>query len=294
MAAVMMNRCLKQIWEKLGSIHLTVVLCLMLTADLAWGYLCLNRHVTLFAPLNDIGLTAWLDTYGRHNLSHTAWFFILMGLLALLCINTFVCTTERVVWMVRQRKRFGPQRLLFKLAPHVMHYAMIVILVGYLCSYLFSSVLDTCTLVPGKSMVLPGSAAKITFSAFHPIHYQGERLPAFKNRVLHPNVDLTLTDGTRKHSRVLSFNRPVRFKGYHIVLKSFSPKKKGGGMSKRVRVNLSIRKDPGVGFYLAGVALFTLGLLIYVFDWIVPKTNVTENISAETLWVRPNSHEERN
>jgi hypothetical protein len=294
MAAVMMNRCLKQIREKLGSIHLTVVLCLLLTADLAWGYLCLNRHVTLFAPLNDIGLTAWLHTYGRHNLSHTAWFFFLMGLLALLCINTFVCTTEWVIRMVRKRERFGPRRLLFKLAPHVMHYAMIVILAGYLCSYLFSSVLDTRTLVPGKSITLPDSAAQITFTAFHPTYYQGEKLPAFKNRVLHPNVDLTLTDGTQKHSRVLSFNRPVRFKGYHIVLKSFSPKKKGGGMSKRVRVNLSIRKDPGVGFYLAGVVLFTLGLLIYIFDWIIPKKNVTALSSAVPHWGGAAPYEERN
>jgi cytochrome c biogenesis protein ResB len=266
-----MKLFLKWIWDNLGSINLTVVLCLLLTANLAWGYICLHRHITLFAPLNDIGLATWIDTYGRHNMAHTAWFFFLLGLLTLLCVNTFVCTTERVLWLVRKRKRFGPRRLLFKFAPHVMHYAMIVILAGYLCSYMFSQVLDTRVLVPGKSMTLPGTQAQITFTSLEPVYYQGDRLPAFKNRVLHPNASLLLTDGRHRQSKVLSLNRPVRFKGYHIVLKSFAPKKKGGSMSKRVRISLSIRKDPGAQFYLAGVVMFTLGLLIYLCEWMTPK-----------------------
>jgi cytochrome c biogenesis protein ResB len=267
---------MRWIWNKIGSIHFTVALCLALSADLAWGYICLNRHVTLFAPLNDIGLTTWLDTYGRHNMAHTAWFFILIGLLTLLCANTFVCTTQRVLWLVRKRERFGPRRLLYKFAPHVMHYAMIVILAGYLCSYLFSQVLDTRVLVPGKSMILPGTQAQITFAGFDPIYYRKDQLPAFKNRVLHPNAALLLADGKGRQSRVLSLNRPVRFKGYLIVLKSFSPKKKGSTMSTRERISLSIRKDPGVRFYLAGVVLFTLGLVIYLLEWMVPKRSREE------------------
>ena len=262
---------MKWIWDKLGSIHLTVVLCLLLTADLAWGYICLNRHTSLFRPLNDIGLVTWLGTYGRHNVAQTAWFFVLLGLLGLLCVNTFVCTTERVLWLVKRRHRFGPRRMLFKFAPHIMHYAMIVILAGYLCSYLFSQVLDTRTLVPGKTMTLPGTQLQITFTGFDPEYYQGDRLPAFKNRVLHPNAGLLLSDGQHRQSKTLSLNRPVRFNGYLIVLKSFSPKKSSGSMSRRQRISLSIRKDPGVRFYLAGVVLFTLGLLIYLIDWMTPK-----------------------
>jgi cytochrome c biogenesis protein ResB len=271
MAFVNMKISLKWIWDKLGSIHLTVVLCLLLTADLAWGYLCLDRHTTLFAPLNEIGLATWIDTYGRHNLAHTAWFFFLLGLLTFFCVNTFVCTTQRVLWLVRRRQRLGPRRLLFKFAPHIMHYAMIVILAGYLCSYLFSQVLDTRVLVPGKTITLPGTQAQITFTSLEPVYYNRQRLPAFKNRVLHPNAVLQLTNGRHRHSKVLSVNRPVRFTGYHIVLKSFAPKKKGGSMDRRVRISLGIRKDPGVQFYLAGAVMFTLGLLIYLCEWMIPS-----------------------
>jgi hypothetical protein len=247
-----------------------VVLCLSLTADLAWGYLCLDRHTSLFRPMSDIGLATWLETYGRYNIAHTAWFFVLLGLLALLCLNTFVCTTERVVWLVNRRHRFEPRRLLSKFAPHIMHYAMIVILAGYLASYLLSEVLDTRPLVPGKTMTLPGTQLQITFTDLNPEYYQSGRLPAFEKRVLHPNAGLLLSDGPHRRTAVLSLNRPVHFNGYLIVLKSFSPKKAGSSMGGRERISLGIRKDSGVRCYLAGVVLFTLGLIIYLFEWAAP------------------------
>jgi cytochrome c biogenesis protein ResB len=250
------------IWRKLGSIHLTVVLCLLLAADLALGYVCLERHTALFAPMNDIGLVAWARTYGRQNPVHTAWFFILLCLLTLLCVNTFVCTTDKVARLMSRRKQFKARRLFFKLAPHVMHYALIVILTGYLSSYLFARVLDTRTLILDKSISLAGTDGHITFTEFIPEFYQGDRLPAFKNRVLRPRARLRLTDGEYSRTAELNSTGPVHFKGYTITLKDFAPRQKGG-MGLRTRIDLSIRKDPGVGLYLAGIVLFTVGLVMY-------------------------------
>ena len=263
-----MKRHLEFIWRKMGSIHLTVVLCLLATADLAYGYLCLKRHTALFAPLNDMGLAAWTATFGRHNPIHTAWFFILLLLLFLLCVNTFACTTDRVASLVRSRKRLAPRRLLFKFAPHIMHYAVIVILAGYLCSYLFADVLPLRTLFPNGSMVLPGTQAQVRFEKFAPVFYEGQRLDFYKNRVIQPRAHLVLTDGDVVRKEVLSCNSPIHFKGYSIFLKDFQPRKKAGGMSRPTRIDMSIRKDPGVRLYLPGILLFTLGLAIYVVEWI--------------------------
>lgn len=267
MAVLIMMRRLFIIWNKLGSIHLTVILCLLLAVDLTCGYVCLNRRTTLFAPLNDIGLAAWIDTYGRYNLAYTAWFFILLGLLTLLCVNTFVCTTDHVAALMRTRALFSFHRLFFKFAPHVMHYALIVILAGYLSSYLFAQVLDARTLVPGASMTLPDTKARINFEDFDPVYYRSDRLPAFRDRVLRPRARLLLTDGDRRRAAVLTANRPVNFKGYGIFLKDFAPKEKEGGMDRRIRIDMSIRKDPGVRFYMAGMLLFTAGLVMYLVEW---------------------------
>ncbi|WP_419658723.1 hypothetical protein Dvar_75630 [Desulfosarcina variabilis str. Montpellier] len=259
------------VWNKLGSIHLTVILCLLLTADLTIGYICLNRRTILFAPLNDIGLATWIQTYGKSNLVYTMWFFVLLGLLTLLCVNTFVCTTDRVVSLIARRRHFRPRRLFFKFAPHIMHYAMIIILGGYLCSYLFSQVLITRTLIPDVPFNLPGTDARITLIELDPLYYKGDRLPAFEDRVLQPRAKLQIMDGDRQQSAMLTYNRPLRCHGYSMFLKDFNPKRKDGGMNRKVRIDLTIRKDPGVILYLAGIILFTVGMAMYLAEWMAVR-----------------------
>lgn len=268
--AVLMPPILSFAWRQLGRIQLTLVLCLLLTADLTWGHICLDRNTIIFAPLNDVGLFTWAHTYGRHNLAHTAWFFILLGLLVLFCLNTFVCTTDRVAVLLRSR-RHG-LRLIFKLAPHVMHYALLIMLSGYLSSYLLAQVLEPRTLLPGNSITLPGTSATISLASFEPKHYEGRRLPpAFQNRVLQPITRLRLSDGKRSQTVFLDLNRPVKFKGFRIFLKDFAPKTKHSMMGRQTRVDLQIRKDPGVIFYLAGMFVFTLGLILYLVELVFFK-----------------------
>ena len=276
-----MRRIFKVVWDKLGSIHLTVVLCLLLTVDLSLGFLCLNRRSPLFEPLNELGLTAWSSTYGIHNLQTTAWFFLLLVLLALLCMNTFVCTTDRVVVLIRSRKHFGLRRFLFKLGPHVMHYAVIVTLSGYLCSYLFAQTSGHRTLTPGTTITLPGGDATLTLDRFDARYYEGNRLEVYKDRVIDPRVWLTLDNGKTKVRSLLNFNKPVRFSGYGIFLKSYSPQKKKGGMDRRVRITMTIRKDPGVYLYLTGIILFTSGLALYLGGWFSAVATANEKPASD-------------
>lgn len=267
MAFVTVKSMFRTLWHTVGSVHLTAPLCLLLALDLSWGYLCLKNRGLLFAPLNDVGLAAWINTYGRYNLMHTAWFFILLGLLAIFVLHAFVCTTNHVVILLHRRTHIGVRRLFFKLAPHLMHYAVILILTGYLTSYLFARVLDMRTLVPGASITLPDTAVRVTFIAFDPVYYEGERLPAFKNRVLQPRARLMVTGAMEPDERILSLNQPVWVNGYGIFLRDFAPQTRIGGMKRRARIDLSIRKDPGARLYLAGIVLFSFGLGGYLMEW---------------------------
>jgi hypothetical protein len=120
-------------------------------------------------------------------------------------------------------------------------------------------------------MALPGTGATITFEDLDPVYYEGGCLPAFKGRVLKPRARLVLQSGDEKKTVVLDVSRPVRFEGYGIFLKAFSPTSLSGGMSGRTRIDLSIRMDPGVIFYLFGIGLFTAGLAMYLTEWAVYK-----------------------
>lgn len=258
------------LWNRLSSINLTVALCLLLTADLVWGYFCLNRRTALFTPLNDLGLIPWAQTYGSHNLLATGWFFLLLALLALLAVNTFACTTSRVVQLLRAKGPGGWQRLALRLAPHIMHYGLIVILAGYLCSYLFTQVLTSSTLAPGSHLSLPGAGGQVRLLAVEPEYYQGERLAFWKNEVIALKARLLLSDNNGQREAILSCNRPVRFQGYSLHLIDFAPKSLNG-MKMKTRIDLHVRKDPGVALYLAGMALFSLGLILYLYQSIVHR-----------------------
>lgn len=139
-----------RIWRALGSIRLDFVsLCFLLAADLGLGYLSLRENLEIFAPMSNVGLLEWIDTYGAANPRHAIWFFAMLALLGALSINTFVCTTERVFQILRQRHALT--ELPFRLAPHLMHYAVLIILAGYCASYLFSTSDTGHALRPGRA-----------------------------------------------------------------------------------------------------------------------------------------------
>ena len=264
---------LRSAWKKTGSIHLTVTLCLVLAADLAAGYFCLKGNGHIFATLGEVGLWQWFATYGRHNLQVTAWFYVLLVLLAALVANTFACTTDRVIRLAATR----PRRLAFRLAPHAMHYAIILMLAGYLVSYLASCVVTSCVLVPGRPVAVAGTGLKLELVAWKPEYYRLGRMPAFAGRVVRPRAVLSLTAGRRTRTAVLEAACPVRFAGYGIFMKNFGPKKKGG-MSSRVFLELSVRRDPGLPFYFAGMALFVAGLALYLYDRVPAKKTDGETV----------------
>lgn len=255
----------QRIWRTLASIRLTVALCFLLTADLGLGYGSLRGNLEIFAPMSDVGLLEWARTYGAANLRPTAWFFAMTGLLALLAVNTFACTTQRVIGILtRYPKR---RELPFRLAPHLMHYAVLIVLVGDLGSYLFAASDPGRALRSGETMTLPNGAT-LRFERFAPETIQGQRIDGFDGFVLRPNAHFTMRsakDGVDGGARsvILNFNEPIAVDGYGIYLAEFQPHKPGGGMG-RAYVQLIVRRDPAAVIYRFGMAVFVLGLGLYL------------------------------
>jgi hypothetical protein len=261
----MMPTVFKYVWRKLGGINFTVWLCFLLTLDLGFAYFTLEKNLPVFAPLGDVGLFKWAATYGLYNLKATAWFFILMILLALLGVNTFICTTDRVLPLLnKEARRPG---WFMRLGPHVMHYAVLVILSGYLCSYVFSTSLPGRALKPGAAINMPGGAGTVTFLGYEPVYYRGGRLDFFTDYILDPNAMLELRDAEgRKTVASLAFNRPVGFQGFKIYLSNFYPRLDRQTSMGLNYIRLTLRQDRSSAVYLAGLALFLAGLGLYVFE----------------------------
>ena len=261
---MMLKTFIKYAWLKLGSINLTVALCFLLTLDLAFAYFTLEKNLPVFSPLSDVGLIKWAATYGLYNLKATAWFFVMMLLLTLLGVNTFICTTDRMLPLLNKESR--RPGWFIRLGPHVMHYAVLIILSGYLFSYVFSVSLPGRALKPGVTMTMPGGTGTVTFLGYEPVYYRGDRLDFFTNYILDPNAMLELRDVEGRTSvSSLAFNRPVSFQGFKIYLNDFYPRKDRTGMGFN-HIKLTLRRDRSSAIYLAGLALFLAGLGLYVYE----------------------------
>lgn len=257
-----MSPVVVRLWRALSSIRLTVAICWLLAADLGYGYFSLRDRLEIFTPMSDVGLLEWLRTYGTANPAHTLWFFAMLGLLAALSVNTMVCTSERVVRILAARP--ACRELPFRLSPHLMHYAVLIILGGYLASYLLATSDTGRALRPGEAFTLPGTGTQIQFHDFSPELLRGKRIEAFENYVIRPNAQLTIHRAEGDENAVLNFNDPLRVDGYGVYLSDFQPRKPGKGMGRKY-VSLIVRRDPSAVVYRFGMAVFVFGLALYVF-----------------------------
>jgi cytochrome c biogenesis protein ResB len=270
-----------RIWKALGSIELAIVLLLFLVADLVWGFFVLESGRSPFLPLNDVGLFEWAQTYGRVHIHYTLWFFVLLPLLFLLAINTFVCTTIRVYGLFKNRSAFaGWGRFFLKLSPHCMHYALILILLGDLSSYLLALTVPNNILTLGAGVRIRTTDYLVRLDSLDVAFKKEMRSSSRRSRAIDATARLSFTDGKGAvvHSGVISVNNPLWFKGFSLHLKDFGPQTPGGGMGGKPHVNLIVRKDPGIKLYLAGTFLFTAGLFMYVWEWIWTRFRKDERL----------------
>ncbi|MDR3204858.1 MAG: hypothetical protein LBV23_08970 [Deltaproteobacteria bacterium] len=259
------------LWKAAGSLKLSVALCFLTALDAALAY-PLIKDSTAFAPLGDVDLINWLLTYGRFNLKSTAWFFVLLILLTLLSINTFVCSIQRVIFLFRRNKI--SLSFFLKLGPHITHFAVLIILTGYLGTYLF------CASLPGRALTPGGPPLKVNrikgqikAEIFEPLYYEGDRLDFFQGRLLDPGIYLTFIDQNGSQCKQkIAYGQPAIFNGWHVYLSDFYPKDKSGGMGSKT-VNITLRRDPAAFVYLTGLALFVIGLGLYTADFFYKKTS---------------------
>jgi hypothetical protein len=117
---------------------------------------------------------------------------------------------------------------------------------------------------------LTALGGEIKAEIFEPRYYRGDRLDFFQNSVLDPGVSLTFKDAKgRAERKKISFGRPAAFGDYRVHLLDFYPRQEGAMGSKTISV--SIRRDPAAKLYLAGLALFVLGLALYAADFFLKK-----------------------
>jgi len=260
-----MAMVIKNIWDFFGNLTLSVWILPAVAFDAVIGSAIIQIHRPIFSSLNQIMLPDWIINYGLKNLFITWWVFVFLFLLFLLGINIFVCTTNRVAALIKERSSF------LKFAPHIMHYAFILLLLGHLSSYLVGFNSYDNPIKEGEVIPVPHSNLRIKLEDLK-IEYEKKEPAALKEG----NKISLMKGGAKKVSATLSFMksdqgiekretgilRPIRYQGISFHIRDFYPKKEG--LTGTPCLNLIIRKDPGLRILIAGAVVFMLGFLMYL------------------------------
>ena len=236
-----------RLWRLLTSLELCLGLLALVCVCMAVGSLSLSGEYA--AAINSMPLLAWLRETPA---SISWWLWVTLVLLALLALNTLLCSSE-TLW-----SRRGKCGLAATLAPQLIHAGFLLIVVAHLLSATGSSLhaLEVGEMslaeLPDGSRFGVASISVTTSPQGMPIGFSSELVP----------------DLSRPAERVvISPNHPWFYEGLGVYIKQAEayPFK---------RALLEIHREPGAAMALAGALLFTVGNVLLL----VIRSRQKENI----------------
>lgn len=125
-------RCL---WNALGDVRVAFILLLAASATLFSGAIYAGGNFSLFMQLNRQRIQDWLPVQLVERFDVVWWIPLLYLIMGFLGVNTFICATNRVCRLVRQRGNLPPGRLFFLSIPSLIHFLFILIMIGHLTTF---------------------------------------------------------------------------------------------------------------------------------------------------------------
>ncbi len=117
---------MKRAWDFLASITLTIILAAAICLVAAVGSLITVANQRFFSALDTSVLFPSLLELGTSELRLTLWVWALIILTTLFTLNTVVCTADKVVAILKNRR---PVQALF---PHIVHVGFLIAVLGHL------------------------------------------------------------------------------------------------------------------------------------------------------------------
>ncbi len=226
-----------RLWRLLISLELSLGLLALVCICMAAGSFSLSGEYA--AAINGMPLLAWLREVP---LSVSWWLWVTLVLLALLALNTVLCSSE-TLW-----SRWGKGGIAPLLAPQLIHAGFLLIVLAHLLSAMGSSLHAvevgemSLAALPDGSRFGVASISVTTTPEGMPLGFSSQLVP----------------DLNRPAERVvISPNHPWFSNGFGVYIKQADayPFK---------RALLEIHHEPGAAMALAGALLFTIGNVLLV------------------------------
>ncbi len=190
------------------------------------------------SSINDMALFAWLREVP---VAFSWWLWLIIGLLAVLALNTVLCSIESL------RSKYRRTNFLAIIAPQVMHAGFLLIALAHLFSA-YGGQKGVLQVHEGQSIGFPDGSGIMLKNITGQIGSRG-MLTSYQAEVK--------PDSDGKAPSQISPNNPFFYRGFGIYLKDVQL------FPERIAL-VEIHREPGAGVALAGALLFTIGNIVLI------------------------------
>lgn len=189
------------------------------------------------SSINEIALLDWLKNVP---LRDSWWLWASIVLLALLALNTLLCSIESL------RAKWQKGSFLVRIAPQLMHLGFLFIVLAHLQSA-YGGFKQAMQVEGGSTITFP-DGSDVEFTDFAASYSRMGMPTAY-------SATLNCRSGGKTVSAVISPNHPFFHLGHGIYIKDIAPPPMKAAL-------VEVHKEPGAGMALTGGAIFTIANLI--------------------------------
>lgn len=274
---------MKKAWNFLGDIKVAFVLLVAASATLLTGAFYAENNFSLFRELNRLRIQDWLPAHWAAQPERVWWVPLLFVIMAALGINTFICASNRVARLLRQRHGLSPGTFFHLMTPSLIHFLFIVVMFGHLMTFVGGR-WQTVLLETGGEVTAGGDSGPYQVRSVQDRFFP--ETAALQNRIAQTTV--TLVDAHGETTR-LQYTRPVFKDGRFFLLDKQKKAQKSGILPvadkktcnrahvymekdkarEKGRQLLLMVSDPGLTFIISGLAL----IMALMIGYFIARTN---------------------
>ena len=247
---------MRKIWNFLSNLKLTYWLLLLICINLAVGSFYLKYSFSVFHTLNRYLIQDWLLQIGQHHFIQIWWLVSLFLLLFILFLNTWACTINRLIGLMKRRQGMTTRSFWVKIAPSIIHICFIIIISGHFLSEVAGSN-KVIKLSQKQVMDIKDKSAPIKIQVTNSQMIKHDQPEVLKGRIKACLANLVIIDGQDHYSKTVRILKPVIWDGYSIHLKLTKAR------SANPELVLQVKKDPGLPYIIIGFSLMMVSMCWY-------------------------------
>lgn len=194
------------------------------------GSFFIPQNLDVFSEINDMPLFSWLSRNSSF-FDKVFWIYLLLGMMAFLCINTLVCSFDAVM------KRLTWKRLPEVLSPQILHMGVIFVLLGHLISAVAGYKQDVPMTLNDPANIKDFA---MTVKDIEFVNKKGESSQRWR---------ISMEINNRMY--IIEPAQPVFYKGVGFFVRAAEERK--------MRTIIGLVHDPGALWELIGAVLFVIG-----------------------------------